>query len=133
MNLRPSGYEPDELPGCSTPRYIFPVITLIIKIKKIEDNTAEKVEIVLHLVSGVSPDQTVDALYAFTSCEISISPLSCVIENDRPLFSGIPELLKISTENTTRLLKAELEINLHEQEELWHFASLEKIFIQHKI
>jgi topoisomerase-4 subunit A len=104
-----------------------------IKIKKIEDNTAEKVEIVLHLVSGVSPDQTVDALYAFTSCEISISPLSCVIENDRPLFSGISEILKISTENTTKLLKAELEINLHEQEELWHFASLEKIFIQHKI
>ena len=104
-----------------------------IKIKKIEDNTAEKVEIVLHLVSGVSPDQTVDALYAFTSCEISISPLSCVIENDRPLFLGISEILKTSTENTTKLLKAELEINLHEQEELWHFASLEKIFIQHKI
>ncbi len=104
-----------------------------IRIKKIEDNTAEKVEILLHLVPGVSPDQTVDALYAFSSCETSISPLCCVIENDRPLFTGASELLKSSTSNTIELLRSELEINLHEQQELWHFASLEKIFINNKI
>ena len=104
-----------------------------IRIKKIEDNTAEKVEILLHLVPGVSPDQTVDALYAFSSCETSISPLCCVIENDQPLFTGVSELLKSSTSNTIELLRSELEINLHEQQELWHFASLEKIFINNKI
>lgn len=104
-----------------------------IKIKKIEDNTAEKVEIVLQLVPGVSPDQTVDALYAFSSCEISISPLCCIIENDRPLFTEVSEILRISTENTKNLLRSELEIQLHEQQEFWHFASLEKIFIHNKI
>ena len=104
-----------------------------IRIKRIEDNTAEKVEILLHLVPGVSPDQTVDALYVFSSCETSISPLCCVIENDRPLFTGVSELLKSSTSNTIELLRSELEINLHEQQEFWHFASLEKIFINNKI
>jgi len=104
-----------------------------IKIKKIEDNTAEHVEIVLHLVPGVSPDQTVDALYAFTSCETAISPLCCVIEDDKPLFTGVSELLKRSTEHTVDLLRADLHIQLNELQEQWHFASLEKIFIEKRI
>ncbi|KRO69715.1 MAG: DNA topoisomerase IV, partial [Cryomorphaceae bacterium BACL7 MAG-120322-bin74] len=104
-----------------------------IKIKKIEDNTAEHVEILLHLVPGISPDQTVDALYAFTACETAISPLCCVIENDRPLFTGVSELLKQSTEHTVDLLRAELGIQLSEFQEQWHFASIEKIFIQERI
>ena len=104
-----------------------------IKIKKIEDNTAEHVEIVLHLVPGISPDQTVDALYAFTACEVSISPLCCVIEDDKPLFTGVSNLLKRSTEHTLDLLRAELSIQLNELQEQWHFASLEKIFIENKI
>ena len=104
-----------------------------IKIKKIEDNTAEHVEIVLHLVPGVSPDQTVDALYAFTSCETAISPLCCVIEDDKPLFTGVSELLKRSTEHTVDLLRADLNIQLNELQEQWHFASLEKIFIEQRI
>ena len=104
-----------------------------IKIKKIEDNTAEHVEIVLHLVPGISPDQTVDALYAFTSCESSISPLCCVIEDDKPLFTGVSELLKRSTDHTVELLRADLNIQLNELQEQWHFASLEKIFIEQRI
>ena len=104
-----------------------------IKIKKIEDNTAEHVEIVLHLVPGISPDQTVDALYAFTACEVSISPLCCVIEDDKPLFTGVSDLLKRSTDHAVDLLRAELNIQLNELQEQWHFASLEKIFIEHKI
>lgn len=104
-----------------------------IKIKKIEDNTAEHVEILIHLPPNISPDKTIDALYAFTSCENSISPLCCVIENDRPLFIGVSELLRRSTEHTLDLLKAELEINLSELQESWHFASLEKIFIENRI
>ena len=104
-----------------------------IKIKKIEDNTAEHVEIMLHLVPGVSPDQTVDALYAFTSCETAISPLCCVIEDDKPLFTGVSELLKRSTEHTVDLLRADLHIQLTELQEQWHFASLEKIFIEQRI
>lgn len=104
-----------------------------IKIKKIEDNTAEHVEVLVHLPPNISPDKTIDALYAFTSCENSISPLCCIIENDRPLFIGVSELLKLSTEHTLGLLKAELEINLKEQQEAWHFASLEKIFIENRI
>ncbi|GGH75972.1 MAG: DNA gyrase/topoisomerase IV subunit A [Bacteroidetes bacterium] len=104
-----------------------------IKIKKIEDNTAEHVEIVIHLPANISPDKTIDALYAFTSCENSVSPLCCIIENDRPLFIGVSELLRRSTEHTLELLKAELEINLKELQESWHFASLEKIFIENKI
>lgn len=104
-----------------------------IKIKKIEDNTAEHVEILIHLPPNISPDKTIDALYAFTNCENSISPLCCIIENDRPLFIGVSELLKLSTQHTLDLLKAELEINLKEQQEAWHFASLEKIFIENRI
>ncbi|MCB4808132.1 DNA gyrase/topoisomerase IV subunit A [Tamlana sp. 62-3] len=104
-----------------------------IKIKKIEDNTAAEVEILVHLPSGLSPDKTIDALYAFTSCESSISPLGCVIEDNKPLFIGVSEMLRRSTDNTVQLLKQELEIKLGEFEEQWHFASLERIFIENRI
>ncbi|MDP5158763.1 MAG: DNA gyrase/topoisomerase IV subunit A [Flaviramulus sp.] len=104
-----------------------------IKIKKIEDNTAAEVEILIHLPSGLSPDKTIDALYAFTSCESSISPLGCVIEDNKPLFVGVTEMLRRSTDNTVQLLKQELEIRLGEFEEQWHFASLERIFIENRI
>ncbi len=104
-----------------------------IKIKKIEDNTAAEVEILVHLPSGLSPDKTIDALYAFTSCESSISPLGCVIEENKPLFIGVSEMLRRSTDNTVQLLKQELEIKLGELEEQWHFASLERIFIENRI
>lgn len=104
-----------------------------IKIKKIEDNTAADVEILVHLPSGISPDKTIDALYAFTNCEISISPLGCVIEDNKPLFIGVSEMLRRSTDNTVQLLKSELEIKLGEFEEQWHFASLERIFIENRI
>ncbi|RED45956.1 DNA gyrase/topoisomerase IV subunit A [Seonamhaeicola aphaedonensis] len=104
-----------------------------IKIKKIEDNTAAEVEILVHLPSGLSPDKTIDALYAFTSCESSISPLGCVIEENKPLFIGVSEMLRRSTDNTVQLLKQELEIKLAELEEQWHFASLERIFIENRI
>ncbi len=104
-----------------------------IRIKKIEDNTAAKVEILVHLPSGLSPDKTIDALYAFTNCENSISPLGCVIEDNKPLFIGVTEMLRRSTDNTVQLLKQELEIKLGEFEEQWHFASLERIFIENRI
>jgi topoisomerase-4 subunit A len=104
-----------------------------IKIRKIEDNTAENVEIRIYLNPGVSTDTTIDALYAFTDCEISISPNSCIIENDKPRFVGVKELLAISTNNTVELLRKELEVKLAELEEDWHFTSLEKIFIEKKI
>jgi topoisomerase-4 subunit A len=104
-----------------------------IKIKKIEDNTAENVEIKITLGSGVSPDQTIDALYAFTNCEISISPNSCVIDDDKPKFLGVKEILKISADHTVSLLKMELEIRRSELMEQWHFSSLEKIFIRERI
>lgn len=104
-----------------------------IKIKKIEDNTAAKVEILIHLPSGISPDKTIDALFAFTNCETSISPLGCVIENNKPLFVGVSEMLRRSTDHTVELLKLELEIRLRELEGQWHFASLERIFIENRI
>jgi topoisomerase-4 subunit A len=104
-----------------------------IKIKKIEDNTAAEVEILIHLPSGLSPDKTIDALYAFTNCETSISPLGCVIEDNKPYFVGVSEMLRRSTDNTVQLLKQELEIKLNEYEEQWHFASLERIFIEKRI
>lgn len=104
-----------------------------IKIKKIEDNTAAEVEILVHLPNGISPDKTIDALYAFTACESSISPLGCIIEDNKPLFIGVKEMLERSTENTVELLKSELEIQLGELEEQWHFASLERIFIENRI
>ena len=104
-----------------------------IKIKKIEDNTAAEVEIVIHLPAGLSPDKTMDALYAFTNCEVSISPLGCVIEDNKPLFIGVSEMLRRSADHTVELLKKELEILLGEVEEQWHFASLERIFIENRI
>ncbi|KAA1245464.1 DNA gyrase/topoisomerase IV subunit A [Aquimarina sp. RZ0] len=105
-----------------------------IKIKKIEDNTAAEVEILVHLPSGISPDKTIDALYAFTNCETSISPLGCIIEeNNRPNFIGVSEMLRRSTDHTLELLKKELEIQLNELQEQWHFASLERIFIENRI
>ncbi len=104
-----------------------------IKIRKIDDNTSDKVEILVHLAPGISPDKTIDALYAFTDCEVSISPNSCVIEDDKPRFPGVKEMLKISTDHTVRLLKLELEIRLSELSEDWHMSSLEKIFIENRI
>ena len=104
-----------------------------IKIKKIEDNTAAEVEILIHLYPGVSPDKTIDALFAFTACETSVAPLGCVIEDNKPLFVGATHMLKISTQRTVFLLKSELEIQLSELEEQWHFLSLERIFIENKI
>jgi len=104
-----------------------------IRIKKIEDNTAAEVEILVHLPAGISPDKTIDALFAFTSCENSISPLGCVIEDNKPLFVGVTEMLRRSTDHTVELLKQELEIKLGEFQEQWHFASLERIFIENRI
>lgn len=104
-----------------------------IKVKKVEDNTAENVEILVHLQPGISSDKTIDALYAFTNCEVSISPNACVIEEERPRFLGVSDILRISAENTKALLKLELDIEQHELEEKWHFASLEKIFIKEEM
>lgn len=104
-----------------------------IKIKKIEDNTSSEVEILIHLPPGLSPDKTIGALFAFTNCEVSISPLGCVIEDNKPLFVGVSEMLRISTERTKDLLRQELEIQLEELENQWHYASLERIFIENRI
>ncbi|MDT0294236.1 DNA gyrase/topoisomerase IV subunit A [Mesonia ostreae] len=104
-----------------------------IKVKHIEDNTAENVEILIHLPNNISPDRTIDALYAFTNCEISISPLSCIIMDHKPHFIGVSEILRLSTDHTVKLLKSELEIKLDEFQEQWHFASLERIFIENRI
>ncbi len=104
-----------------------------IKIKKVTDNTAAEVEIQVDLAPGISPDMTIDALYAFTDCEVSISPNACVIVEQKPQFLGVHELLKISTDNTKELLKKELEIKLAELQEKWHYTSLEKIFFEEKI
>ncbi len=104
-----------------------------IKIKKVEDNTAENVEISVTIPSGISPDKTIDALYSFTNCEISISPLSCIIHNNTPKFIGVSEILQQSTNHTLTLLTKELKVNLYELEEKWHFSSLERIFILNRI
>ncbi len=104
-----------------------------IKIKKIDDNTAENVEILIHLPNGVSTDKTIDALYAFTDCEVSISPNCCLIEDNTPKFIGVSEVLRKNTDHTVHLLTRELEIRRGELEEAWHFASLERIFIENKI
>jgi topoisomerase-4 subunit A len=104
-----------------------------INIKKVDDNTSDKVEILIHLPPNVSPDKTIDALYAFTDCEVSISPNSCVIEDDRPIFPKMTDMLRVSTDHTKQLLKRELEIRLQELENSWHNASLEKIFIENRI
>lgn len=104
-----------------------------IKIKKIEDNTSSDVEILVHLPNDISPDKSIDALYAFTACETSISPLGCLIIDNKPHFMGVSEMLKISTDHTVQILKLELEVELQELENQWHYASLERIFIENKI
>jgi topoisomerase-4 subunit A len=104
-----------------------------IKIRKIDDNTSSNVEIVIHLVPGVSPDKTIDALYALTDCEYSISPNTCVITEDKPSFMGVSTILKNSADKTVEILKYELEIRKGELEEEWHMSSLEKIFIEKRI
>ena len=104
-----------------------------IKIKRIEDNTAAEVEILIHLPANISPDKTIDALFAFTACETSISPLGCIIEDNKPLFMGVSEMLRRSTDNTVSILKQELLVKKIELEEQWHFASLERIFIENRI
>tara|TARA_B100000767_G_scaffold265223_1_gene281036 strand:- start:11676 stop:14276 length:2601 start_codon:yes stop_codon:yes gene_type:complete len=104
-----------------------------IRIRKIEDNTAANVEILIHLPNGISPDKTIDALYAFTACETSISPLGCVIMDHKPHFIGVSDMLRISTDTTVQILKKELEVKLHELQNQWHSASLERIFIENKV
>lgn len=104
-----------------------------IKIKKVEDNTASEVEILIHLGNDVSPDKMMDALYAFTDCEVSISPNACVINVDKPEFLSVSQVLRKNTDHTVSLLKKELEIELDEFQEQWHFASLERIFIENRI
>jgi len=104
-----------------------------IKVKKVIDNTAKDVEIEVQLAPGISPDLAINALYAFTDCEVSISPLACVIHEDRPKFMGVNDILKACTQNTLDLLRRELEIELGELENKWHFSSLEKIFIEKRI
>ncbi|MFP4663327.1 MAG: DNA gyrase/topoisomerase IV subunit A [Bacteroidales bacterium] len=104
-----------------------------IKIKKIDDNTSDKVEIVIKTPSGFSADKTIDALYAFTKCEVSISPNACVIDDDKPRFMGVTEILQLSVQNTVNLLKKELEIQLKELQEAWHMSSLERWFIEERV
>lgn len=104
-----------------------------IKIRKIDDNTSAKVEIVVHLFPGVSPDKTIDALYAFTDCEYTISPNTCVIAGNKPSFMGVSEILRYNIDNTVKLLTLELEIRKNELEEEWHLSSLEMIFIEERI
>lgn len=104
-----------------------------VKIKKVVDNTAKDVELIVNLASGVSPGMTIDGLYAFTNCEVSISPNACVIVDDKPHFLTVDEILRLSTENTKDLLKQELEIRLNELDNNWHNSSLEKIFIENRI
>lgn len=104
-----------------------------IRIRKVEDNTAAQAEIIVHLQPEASPDKTIDALYAFTACEVSLSPNACVISDDKPHFMSVDEILKISTERTKGLLRLELEIHLQELEDSWHAASLERIFIENRL
>ncbi|MBN1413800.1 MAG: DNA gyrase/topoisomerase IV subunit A [Bacteroidales bacterium] len=104
-----------------------------IKIRKIDDNTSGNVEILIHLVPGIDPDKTIDALYAFTDCEIPVSPNACVIQEGRPVFMGVSEILRNSTRETVKLLTRELQIRLEELEDMWHFSSLEKIFIENEL
>ena len=127
-----------DLPfGCTTTSLIDSIIKANekgkIKIKKVEDNTADIVEIMVHLAPKVSPDKMIDALYAFTACESSISPNASVIVGDKPMFIGVNEMLKHSALQTKDLIYKELEIKLNELQEQWHFASLEKIFIENRI
>jgi topoisomerase-4 subunit A len=127
-----------EIPyGRTTPSLIDSIIKASdrgkIKIRHIDDNTSGEVEIVVHLAAGVSPDKTIDALYAFTDCEVSISPNACVIFENRPEFTGVSDVLRRSADNTVSLLRSELEIRLAELNETWHMSSLEKIFIEERI
>lgn len=128
----------NEIPfGCTTSSLIESIIKANdkgkIKVKKIEDNTASEAEIVIHLAPGVSPDKTIDALYAFTDCEVSISPNASIIDGNTPRFMGVSEILKANTDNTVQLLKLELEIRLAELQAQWHFSTLEKIFIREEM
>jgi topoisomerase IV subunit A len=104
-----------------------------IKVKRIDDNTAANVEILIHLMPGISSDKTIDALYAFTDCEVSISPNACIVEDDKPKFITVSDILKRTADKTVEVLKLELEIRKQELEEQWHFASLEQIFIEQRI
>ena len=104
-----------------------------IKVRKIDDNTAEQVEILVHLAGDVSPDKTIDALYAFTRCEVTLSPDACVILDGKPFVLPVEEMLRYNTDRTRNLLKTELEIRLAELEDNWHFSSLEKIFFEEKV
>ena len=127
-----------EIPfGCTTGSVIDSILRANdkgkIKIKKVEDNTSANVEIIIHLAPNISPDKMIDALYAFTDCETSISPNSGIISEERPLFLGVSEILKRNTESTKNLLISELKIRLRELNEQWHFSSLEKIFIEKRI
>jgi len=104
-----------------------------IRIRKIDDNTAGTVEIVIHLLPGADPDVTIDALYAFTDCEVPTSPNACVIRDEKPCFIGVSEILRESADNTVQLLTLELQIRLDELAEIWHYASLERIFIENEL
>jgi topoisomerase-4 subunit A len=104
-----------------------------IRIRKIDDNTAGTVEIVIHLLPGADPDVTIDALYAFTDCEVPTSPNACVIRDEKPCFIGVSEILRESVDNTVQLLTLELQIRLDELAEIWHYASLERIFIENEL
>ena len=104
-----------------------------IKIRRVDDNTARKAEIIVQVAAGESCDKTIDALYAFTLCEVSISPNACVIKDDKPAFMGVSDILRYSTDHTKALLQRELEIALAEHNEAWHAASLERIFIENKL
>ena len=104
-----------------------------IKIKRVEDNTAADVEVLIQLASGVSPDKTIDALFAFTSCQVRIAPNACVIHENQPVFMGVKDMLRHSADRTRELLQMELEIRLNELQEQWHFSSLEKIFIENRV
>ncbi|MCM1169317.1 MAG: DNA gyrase/topoisomerase IV subunit A [Bacteroides sp.] len=127
-----------EIPyGCTTSSLIESILKAgergKIKIRKVEDNTAEKAEILVHLQPGVSPDTTIDALYAFTDCEVSISPNACVVSEQKPCFLGVRKMLEISTHKTMQLLGKELEIRLSELKSEWYYTSLEKIFFEERI
>lgn len=127
-----------EIPfGCTTSSLIDSIIAANdkekIKIKKVEDNTAEHVEILIHLPPGISPDKTIDALYAFTDCEVSLAPNACIIDDEKPKFIGVNDMLRISTHHTLNLLKLELEVEKKELEEAYFFSSLEKIFIREEM
>jgi topoisomerase-4 subunit A len=127
-----------EIPfNCTTTSLIDSIISANdkgkIKVSKVEDNTAENVEILIHLPSGTDAETTIDALYVFTDCEVSVAPNTCVISEDKPQFLDVDELLRLATHQTRDLLRKELEIQLGELNEKWHFASLEKIFIENRI